>query len=467
MNPNIPEPARDPQDTPVSGAYRVSDLEAWITADERLGDDLYGTTPHDTQPIQAIGRGSGWIAAALYGCSFLITAGAAVYYLTRTADQSVAVLPTQAITQSVVINETATAVSSESPEGTTDTPTTLPTLQAASTDAPPNVAVNTAFSDQVVPVDVAAELLLQPGEKDAPNNALFRQQNPFTIAPVRPRSGVIQYTIQQGDTLDKIAEKFGISTDTLVWNNDGIYVNRLFPGDRLVILPESGVLHRTLNEETIQSIADKYKVSPYAIIDSEYNRLQYAKPTTILPGEFPVIIPGGQSDKKAIFWDPGVKVSNNASGSGTSAGSNVISFGGGQSGSCGNQGIGGGSGSYVLPLAAGSYIVTRGYTSSHSAIDMATSAGRTIFAADGGTVIFAGWSSFGYGNTVVISHGSALTLYGHMSAISASCGQQVSQGTPIGAVGSTGTSSGPHLHFEIRPASTNYYPDNPRSYMGF
>jgi len=453
--PYIPEPARDPQDTPVSAPQYTSqrDLAAQMAAD----DQAYGAQPDDTQRGQPSGRGTGLLSAVLYGSSFLITVGAAAYYLSVSGEPPAnpGVTPIGSQTQSVIVEA--------SPGPTTETATALPV------SSPEVVTMGSApvFNDQVVPVDVAADLLLQPGQNDVPSDALYRQQNPFTIAPVRPRSGVTQYTIQQGDTLDKIAARFGISTDTLVWNNDGIYVNRLYPGDRLTILPESGVLHKTLNEETVQSIADKYKVSPYAIIDSEYNRLQYAKPTTILPGEFSVVIPGGTSDKKAVFWDPGIKVSNSAAGNGTSARSNVISFGGGQSGSCGNQGIGGGSGGFILPIAAGSYVITRGFTGTHGGIDMATSAGRTVFAADSGTVIFAGWSTFGYGNTVVISHGSFLTLYGHLSAISASCGQQVGQGTPVGAVGSTGVSSGAHLHFEIRPAANSYYPANPRDYMGF
>jgi murein DD-endopeptidase MepM/ murein hydrolase activator NlpD len=90
--------------------------------------------------------------------------------------------------------------------------------------------------------------------------------------------------------------------------------------------------------------------------------------------------------------------------------------------------------------------------------------GTTVFAADGGTVIFAGWSNWGYGNSIVVAHGRLITLYGHLSRIGVTCGQGVSQGTPIGAVGSTGNSSGPHLHFEVRVGET---PDNPENYLTF
>ena len=82
--------------------------------------------------------------------------------------------------------------------------------------------------------------------------------------------------------------------------------------------------------------------------------------------------------------------------------------------------------------------------------------GTPVRAANGGTVIFSGWNSFGYGYTIVLAHGPFTTLYGHLSDINVGCGQYVSSGQLIGAVGSSGNSSGPHLHFEIR------YNDSPQ-----
>ncbi|HVO42916.1 MAG TPA: M23 family metallopeptidase, partial [Aggregatilineales bacterium] len=81
-----------------------------------------------------------------------------------------------------------------------------------------------------------------------------------------------------------------------------------------------------------------------------------------------------------------------------------------------------------------------------------------------GTVIFAGWSDWGYGYSIVLAHGPLLTLYGHLSRIGVSCGQFVQRGAQIGAIGSTGNSSGPHLHFEIREGDT---PVNPTKYLSF
>ena len=98
----------------------------------------------------------------------------------------------------------------------------------------------------------------------------------------------------------------------------------------------------------------------------------------------------------------------------------------------------------------------------HEGIDIGAGYGASIYAAAAGTVIYCGWES-GYGNLTVIDHGGNLaTAYGHQSSISVACGQQVSQGQVIGAVGSTGHSTGPHLHFEVR---VNGSPVDPLGYL--
>jgi murein DD-endopeptidase MepM/ murein hydrolase activator NlpD len=412
----------------------------------------------DTQPTQAVKvpdqSGSGIVQVLLYGIALLITGIAAFMYLQP--EPTPVVVPTAEPTQLADSGQPMPSPTSASEEPTDAPPTDTPPIN---TSAP--------LPSEDVPVDVIAELLLQGGDTTPPTDTLYRQQSAYTIAPVRPRSTWMSYTVRVGDTLDEISKRFGITVDTLAGSNDVVYVNRLFPGDELTILPEDGVLHKANGQETIQQIADKYKVAPVRIIDSEYNpKLSSAgaSPSTILPAEMMIMVPGGVVEKKLLFWSPPVKVEAGSAG----AASGFVTFGVGQEGSCGRVGAGAGTGAFVLPLPVGTYNVTRGFSGSHGGIDLAGRAGTTVFAADSGTVLYAGWVNYGYGNVVVLSHGDKWTIYGHLSSISVGCGGTVGQGAVIGATGSTGNSSGPHLHFEVRTFNGGtWVPVNPTGYRSF
>ena len=127
--------------------------------------------------------------------------------------------------------------------------------------------------------------------------------------------------------------------------------------------------------------------------------------------------------------------------------------GGGSSGGYANA-----TGSFIFPVASYVYISSRfgervhpitGELKNHNGMDIASNMGTAVYAADGGKVVLAEWYG-GYGNCIMIDHGNGYkTLYGHLSSIAVSDGQGVSQGAVIGAVGSTGNSTGPHLHFEV------------------
>ena len=137
--------------------------------------------------------------------------------------------------------------------------------------------------------------------------------------------------------------------------------------------------------------------------------------------------------------------------------------GGGSGGGSANA-----SGSFLWPVASYVYVSSRfglrvhpitGEKKSHTGIDIASNQGTAVYASDGGSVTLAGWNG-GYGNCIMIDHGNGyVTLYGHLSSISVSVGQTVSQGTTIGAVGSTGNSTGPHLHFEVLKNGTRIDPE--------
>jgi len=119
-----------------------------------------------------------------------------------------------------------------------------------------------------------------------------------------------------------------------------------------------------------------------------------------------------------------------------------------------------GSGRFVWPTAG---YVTQGYKRYHLALDIARAIGTPVKAADNGFVVAAGWGNDGYGNNIVIDHGNGYqTQYAHLNRIYVKVGQAVGKGTEIGQMGSTGRSTGPHLHFEVRKNGVRV---NPLSFL--
>jgi murein DD-endopeptidase MepM/ murein hydrolase activator NlpD len=237
-------------------------------------------------------------------------------------------------------------------------------------------------------------------------------------------------------------------------------------GMDLTILPVDGVYHRTQEPQTVSDIAKLYDVDPYVIIDSEYNTLFGATAETVLPTGLYVVVPGGTGSKEPIYWDPGIVMTTDTgtSGSGVNAGTSYASFAVGDPGSCGRQAVVGGSPPYTAPIWR-NYSITQDFTWNHGGIDLAVPVGTLVYAAGGGTVIFSGWSTWGYGYTVVVAHGGTLSLYGHLNGAFVSCGEVVTAGQNIAVSGTSGRSSGPHLHFEIR--GSGGAPDNPWNYQSF
>ena len=451
--PPPPEAPFDPEDTPARGLTPVT-LYADIPSPNA---DPHPASAPETTPT----GGSRLLRGGLLLLAALITVSAAAVYI----QQGSASAPTVPAPVVIVITPDSTATLPPTAVPATSIPTSASTQVAAVLSSPlPQTAV-----DQPPEADVLAEFMRQPPDSAPPPNTMFHAQTAFTIAPPGPRAGVIQYAIQTGDTVESIAKKFNVSNDTIGWNNPIQYLNTLQIGTTLTILPIDGILYTPTSDETLQQIADKFKVSPYAIINSEYNHLQNATPSFLVPANaLHLMIPGGATNKVLTYWQPTINVRPGGQlAAGSTYGSDVsgtgqIEFGGGP-GSCGYQNNGGGDGSLGLPVTG--YVVVRGFTSYHSGIDLAKPTGSPVVAAGTGTVIFAGWSDWGYGNSIVIAHTSnEMTLYGHLSAIGVRCGQVVTRGQMIGRVGSTGNSTGPHLHFEIRLGQV---PVNPIGVMGF
>ncbi|GAB5491094.1 MAG: hypothetical protein Phog2KO_13090 [Phototrophicaceae bacterium] len=348
------------------------------------------------------------------------------------------------------------------PQGEDNSPNivSVPTEPATALPAIPTdieaVIIETDVVPQVIQGDsealppiISAEQFSTVLESQITNNSpLLRVlYNPFTVVNAdRARSGFLDYTVVQGDTMDEISTRYGLQSESIGWCNDRRVVVALRPGDVLRIPPVDGACHEVYStlEETIEQIAINYEVSdPYTIIDSEYNRNQLppdVTPTDTLLGSTYLFIPGGIGE--VITWDVGTQE--------TDASGNVIGvgFANGLAGSCGSV-TPSGFAYWSNPLPSGTWV--RGFTGWHSGLDLAAPTGTPIYAANSGNVIFSGISTWGYGEAVVLEHGAVYsTLYGHMSQRNVSCGQFVTVGQVIGYVGSTGDSTGPHLHFEIQ-----------------
>lgn len=333
----------------------------------------------------------------------------------------------------------------------------IETPKPAPSDAPPLTASQSAEPAAELPTLSAAQIAKLLAMPPAPidESRLLETTgagfDPFTIIPHRTRSQMTSYTVARGDTMDAIAERFGLSRETLAWCNDYRLALVLHPGDQVAIPPSDGACHTVLATQgkDIRAIAAQYHVDdPYVIIDSAANGLPAISPETFLPSATFLFIPGGQGP--IITWD--APVEQDAAG-------NVIAFAPGQAGSCGA--VAGGGTFWTNPLPNGAFV--RGFYAGHSGIDISAATGTPILAANGGPVLYAGWNSWGYGNTAVIGHGPFSTLYGHMSSLAVRCGHRVAAGQVIGYVGSTGNSSGPHLHFEIRYRNQ---PQDPRQTPG-
>jgi murein DD-endopeptidase MepM/ murein hydrolase activator NlpD len=268
------------------------------------------------------------------------------------------------------------------------------------------------------------------------------QYNPFTFIPERPRSEFVEYTVVAGDTIDQIAIQYGLKPESIAWCNDRRIVFAIRPGDVLRIPPVDGACHLVLGtrQESIEKIAAQYKVTAQDLINSPYAPLFDRSPSDILPGGTNLFVQGGQGE--LINWNPGSDVEKDENGVVRS-----ISFAPGQAGSCGAVPPGGGA-AWGNPLPNGTWV--RGFSVGHTGIDLSAPVGTPIYAANSGPVLFSGFSSWGYGEAVVLAHGAFSTLYGHMTVRNVACGQFVNVGQVVGTVGSTGNSTGPHLHFEIR-----------------
>ena len=252
------------------------------------------------------------------------------------------------------------------------------------------------------------------------------------------RNTVINYIVKGGDSIGSIADKFGISLLTLLWENNLTSRSVLQPGQSLKIPPTSGVMHTIKSGDTILKIANLYGVKPADIIS--FNGLS-AGGANIQIGQ-KLMVPNGV---KKIYTSPTTQSGGlTYKTSESSVSVNSIPKGSKESG---------GSSGYVWPSSA--TIITQYYNWKHHGLDIAGPWQSAIYAARGGTVEKAqcGWNS-GYGCYIIINHGGGVkTLYGHNSKLLVSPGDEVVRGQTISLMGNTGKvygRTGIHLHFEVQ-----------------
>jgi len=245
---------------------------------------------------------------------------------------------------------------------------------------------------------------------------------------------IVTYVVRSGDTLPAIAKVFGVTTNTIMIANN-MNGSKLTEGQRLIILPVSGVEHTVTKGETLSSIALSYKVKVQDIL--QYN---YFESDSVLAIGDQVFVP---SDMVPVRKSSTPTVPRNI---------NEPVLGSPLLGGMSSSGAYFDSPGYFMePIALGEYHKTQGLHG-HNAIDLGAPKGTPIMAAAAGEVIISrmGWNG-GYGNYIVIQHNNnTQTVYGHASKLLVSEGDMVAQGQTIALVGSTGESTGPHLHVEVR-----------------
>jgi murein DD-endopeptidase MepM/ murein hydrolase activator NlpD len=246
-----------------------------------------------------------------------------------------------------------------------------------------------------------------------------------TEVSVKPRDSVVTYIVQPGDTVSSIANKFDVSIDTIRWQNDLKSIDAIKPGQTIEVPPVTGIIHKVKRGETIYSIAKKYDVTAQQIVNWPFNTYSNDETFELAVGQS-LVVPDGAMPAEQL-WEPGRYVAQLTPDAG------VVSA----------------TGQFVWPAAG---TITQRFVWYHQAIDIANKAAPAVLAADSGKVVVAGWpDGFGYGNRVVIDHGNGFqTLYAHLASVAVSVGQTVNRGNVIGRMGSTGRSTGIHLHFEIR-----------------
>ncbi len=300
---------------------------------------------------------------------------------------------------------------------------TQPTLTPAIIETQVSELTDVSLSDQTF--DLSEVPTFQE------DSAISPALNPRTFVGKQPVHGQFQtYTVVRGDTPNRIALKFGISPESLLGGNPHLSeeAGLLQVDDELIILPVDGVLHTVQAGESLETISNLYGIDEADIIAYEPNNLEFPYR---LYADTQILVPGAV--REVFQWDPP-----------------TITISGGSAYWAGQaQPLIVGTGTFIRPFSGGR--TTQGFWYGHPGWDVALNEGSAIYAADTGTVTYASWSPYCYGNLIVVNHGNGKeTFYAHLSGFNVYPGQIVYKGNVIGYSGNTGCSSGPHIHIEVR-----------------
>lgn len=275
---------------------------------------------------------------------------------------------------------------------------------------------------------------IDPWELPSPSSVLsastFEPQTE-TLVSEKARDKMIEYEVKEGDTISTIAEKFGVTEETVRWQNDLGSKDTIKIGQTLDVLPVTGISHKVKKGDTVHSIGKKYDTSAQGIVDYPFNAFVNDETFELAIGQTLVVPDGIKPSDQAttprrqfITPDAGTVVA---------------------------------SGNFIWPTSGG---ISQNYAWYHKGIDISNRGAPSILAADAGRVVVAGWpDGYGYGNRVLIDHENGYkTLYAHLSSIFVRPGQRVNRGDSVGKMGSTGRSTGVHLHFEVISNGGNMNP---------
>lgn len=241
-----------------------------------------------------------------------------------------------------------------------------------------------------------------------------------TLVSEKVRDSVKEYKVEDGDTVATIAKKFGVDADTIRWQNS-LTNDKIKVGQTLEILPVTGIAHKVAKGDTVYSIAKKYDSSAQAVVDFPFNTFSNDETFELAIGQV-VMVPDGVKPAEAIM-SPRTRQLTPDAGS-------VVA-----------------SGAFAWPTNG---TISQNFAWYHPGTDIANKGGPNVVAADAGVVTYAGCLNWGYGCHVRVDHGNGYTtLYAHFSQIYVVVGQRVNRGNALGKMGSTGRSTGTHLHFEI------------------